>query len=196
MSIQILGGELKGLAIQVPKNQNTRPTSVMMRRRIFDANQSLEGVHFIDLCAGTGAMGIEAYSRGAGCITLIEKDPNSYRTLKQNVSKAQNRIFPNNHFGRINCLKTDFRTWLKQNPNDDSDDSFIPLYFLDPPYNDLECYEDFAIWIRESEQGPPWLWIESDSKKGLVPEKIESLFGPSDKIYKQGTSFLCTFNSD
>ena len=65
MSVKILGGPLKGLDLKVCDSKTLRPTSVMLRRKIFDSHQNLEGFFFVDACAGTGAVGIEAFSRGA-----------------------------------------------------------------------------------------------------------------------------------
>ena len=65
MSIKILAGELKGMGIAVPSSDQLRPTSIMLRKKIFDASQGLDIRWFVDLLAGSGSVGLEAVSRGA-----------------------------------------------------------------------------------------------------------------------------------
>jgi 16S rRNA (guanine966-N2)-methyltransferase len=59
MALKILQGEAKGLSLVAPSS-GTRPTSVLLRRKVFDAHQDMSDSIFIDCCAGTGAMGLEA----------------------------------------------------------------------------------------------------------------------------------------
>ena len=73
MSLKILGGKAKGFTISVPPADTIRPMQVMLKRRVFDSYQNLEGVTFVDLCAGSGAVGLEAWSRGADEIYYSEK---------------------------------------------------------------------------------------------------------------------------
>lgn len=72
MAINILGGHAKGHALFVPPTSITRATTVMLRRKFFDAHQDLTNCLFIDLFAGSGAMGLEACSRGAERVILVE----------------------------------------------------------------------------------------------------------------------------
>ena len=65
MSVKILGGFARGLNLLVPKGDLIRPTSIMLKRRVFDFFQRMDDKIFIDLCAGSGAVGLEAWSRGA-----------------------------------------------------------------------------------------------------------------------------------
>ena len=62
MGLKILGGIAKGNTINIPKNGSFRPTSIRLKRRLFDFRQNWEGYTFIDLCAGSGAVGIESWS--------------------------------------------------------------------------------------------------------------------------------------
>ena len=74
MSISILGGVAKGAKLATPSSHNTRPTSVLLKRRLFDSHQSFEGIEFYDICAGSGSMGIEAMSRGAEKVIFVESN--------------------------------------------------------------------------------------------------------------------------
>ena len=89
MSIQILGGHARGHALFVPKGDETRPTTVMLRRKFFDAHQDCSDMIFIDLCAGTGAMAFEALSRGAKEVICVEKNKYVFKTLQKNAKSLE-----------------------------------------------------------------------------------------------------------
>ena len=82
MSLRVLGGKFKGRPIEVPSS-GTRLTSVLLKRRLFDALQSLEGYHFVDLCAGSGAVGLEALSRGADSVTFVDTGKKQVNLIKR-----------------------------------------------------------------------------------------------------------------
>ena len=75
---RIIGGSAGGRRISTPRGANTRPTSDRVREALFSAIESwcgsLSGLRFLDLYAGSGAVGLEAWSRGAGVVTLVEQD--------------------------------------------------------------------------------------------------------------------------
>ena len=86
MSIRICGGYLKGRLLKTPKGDTTRPTSEKLRQSFFNICQhSIEGAHFLDIFAGTGAMGLEALSRGAASATFIEQDAKAIACIKENI---------------------------------------------------------------------------------------------------------------
>lgn len=99
--MEILGGLAKGMNLKVPAGREVRPTSVRSRRALFDMLGDLTGKHFCDLFAGSGAVGIEAASRGASHVMLVEKAPAALAAVRDNVKHAQNscpatvfQIFP------------------------------------------------------------------------------------------------------
>ena len=92
MSVKILGGVARGFPLALPRSDLTRPTSVMIKRKLFDWRQDLGGYTFIDLCAGSGAMGYEALSRGADKVVLVDSDKYAFMTMKKNRAALQ-RIF-------------------------------------------------------------------------------------------------------
>ena len=75
---RIIGGSAGGRRINTPRGAGTRPTSDRVREALFSAIESwcgsLQGLRFLDLYAGSGAVGLEAWSRGAGVVTLVEQD--------------------------------------------------------------------------------------------------------------------------
>ena len=88
--MEILGGLAKGMSLKVPAGREVRPTSVRSRRALFDMLGDLTGKHFCDLFAGSGAVGIEAASRGASHVLLVEKAPAALASVRENVKHAQN----------------------------------------------------------------------------------------------------------
>jgi 16S rRNA (guanine966-N2)-methyltransferase len=85
---RIIAGSHRGRRLQVPPGSGTRPTSDRAREGLFSSLQSLtdlDGGSVLDLYAGSGALGLEAVSRGAADATLVEDDPLAVRVLHQNV---------------------------------------------------------------------------------------------------------------
>lgn len=85
---RIIAGSARGRRLQVPIGGATRPTSDRAREGLFSSLQSLtdlEDARVVDLYAGSGALGLEALSRGAGSATLVEDDPAALRVLRGNV---------------------------------------------------------------------------------------------------------------
>jgi 16S rRNA (guanine966-N2)-methyltransferase len=86
MTLRIIGGKFKNRLIKTPKGLSTRPTSSILRKAVFDICQNeIEGAKFLDLFAGSGAMGIEALSRGAQSSTFIDLDKGALLCIQANV---------------------------------------------------------------------------------------------------------------
>jgi len=111
--VRILGGESRGRKLLGPKGLRFRPTTGRVKESIFNyLNQKVEGSRFLDLFSGTGALGLEALSRGAKEIYFIEKSSYSINLLSRNIDlcgyKAKTRIFKGDVFevvkklGRVN----------------------------------------------------------------------------------------------
>lgn len=84
--MRIIGGKLRNREIKTPKGEKTRPTVAKLRRSFFDMLQDqILQTHFLDLFAGSGAMGIEALSRGAKRATFVEKDRQAFHCIKENL---------------------------------------------------------------------------------------------------------------
>ena len=86
--MRVVAGTARGRRLQVPPGPGTRPTSDRAREGLFSSLQSLldlEGARVLDLYAGTGALGLEALSRGAVSATLVEDDPGALRVARANA---------------------------------------------------------------------------------------------------------------
>lgn len=88
--MRVVAGDLRGRKISAPEGTTTRPTTDMAREAIFNALTSLDVIveaNVLDLFAGSGALGIEALSRGAKHCTFIERDRDALASLQDNIKK-------------------------------------------------------------------------------------------------------------
>ncbi|GAG61509.1 unnamed protein product, partial [marine sediment metagenome] len=124
--MRIVAGKNKGNILKSPKDLSVRPTSEKVREALFDIlGTSVKETCFLDLFAGTGAVGIEALSRGAKNAIFIEKELKCIKTIKKNLEKtgnSQNAVI----------YKIDFLSGLKLLAKKNY---LLDYIFLDPPYN-------------------------------------------------------------
>jgi 16S rRNA (guanine966-N2)-methyltransferase len=134
----------------------------MLKRRLFDWRQDWSGECFVDLCAGSGSMGLEALSRGASHVWLNEINKTAYRVLEKNVEqwKSQQGLIEQ----RLTITQLDFRKVLdKLHTSSEFASREVVIYF-DPPYEQKDLYLDF--W-RASQGLDMEVWVESDELKGV-----------------------------
>ena len=128
--MRIIGGKYKGYTILSQKSLQIRPTSDRARESIFNVLQHslttdkqdhvVEDSNVLDLCCGTGALGLEAISRGAKSVLFVDNSPNSSKIVKKNIEKFKIKK---------NCtVKCQNATQIKSINNSFS------LFFIDPPY--------------------------------------------------------------
>jgi 16S rRNA (guanine966-N2)-methyltransferase len=87
---RIVGGSRGGRRLVMPSGRRTRPTSERMREGLFSSlGADVSGRSFLDLYAGSGAVGLEAASRGAAPVVLVERDPSALRALRTNVAALE-----------------------------------------------------------------------------------------------------------
>jgi 16S rRNA (guanine966-N2)-methyltransferase len=87
--MRIIAGTHRGHTIHAPPGLGTRPTSDRVRESIFNIVGPLDGAEVLDLYAGSGAMGLEALSRGAAHATFVERDGDAVRTIERNLDKLR-----------------------------------------------------------------------------------------------------------
>jgi 16S rRNA G966 N2-methylase RsmD len=107
--LRVIGGEAKGRRLKAPSLPGVRPTSDRVREAIFDlleARGLVEGAAVGDLFAGTGALGIEALSRGAASVVFVESDPRAARVIEENLALLGSL----GDSGRV--LRQDVLAWL------------------------------------------------------------------------------------
>lgn len=188
MALKILGGKLKNFVVKVVDSPDLRPTSVLLRRRIFDSKQDLSHYFFIDLCAGSGAMGIEALSRNAHKIWLNEFSKNHFTTLLKNRQSLIN--LQQFHEGQIIVTHKNFIDILPLISLENNENAPVILFF-DPPYQQTKLYQDFfEVFQQFSWPSGSEIWIEaSEENKDVLKifENAEKAF----KYYQQGAKFIC-----
>ncbi len=197
MSVKILGGFARGQSLVVPKGIIIRPTSVLLKRRIFDFYQDLSEIIFIDICAGSGAIGLEAWSRGATQVYLNEINRHVVPALEEN---RESLLVKNNHkkTGTIICKSMSaikfiqvFRDEYKKFDQDQQNNTVI---FLDPPYAEKKIYQDIVDNLRDQEWFKGQLWIESDGQKGFKSQHWLDINLTPFKIFEQGDSYIFVTN--
>ncbi|TNE62243.1 MAG: 16S rRNA (guanine(966)-N(2))-methyltransferase RsmD [Alphaproteobacteria bacterium] len=122
---RIIAGRHRGRRLQVPEGTDIRPTTDRMRERLFSMlaharYPDMDGAHVADLFAGTGALGLEALSRGAAHATFAEQAPGSVACLKANIATLKEE-------GRTSILRADATRLPRATQACD-------VIFMDPPY--------------------------------------------------------------
>jgi 16S rRNA (guanine966-N2)-methyltransferase len=85
--LRVIAGKYGGRRLRAPRGRATRPTSERVREAVFSMLGELEGAVVLDLFAGTGALAIEALSRGAARAVLVERDPRALAALRANLAE-------------------------------------------------------------------------------------------------------------
>lgn len=120
--LKIIGGKYKSRKLISPKSPLVRPTLALTRSAVFNiCQQKIQGARFLDLYAGSGAMGLEALSRGASHATFIEKAGPSLSVIRQNIAllkeEAHTTVIGSDVIKALPTLKGSF-----------------DLIYIDPPY--------------------------------------------------------------
>lgn len=197
MSVRIQGGLCKGMVLSTPKGNKIRPTASALKRRVFDSMQTLHDINFIDLCAGSGAVGFEACSRGATKVWLVESNPLVADVLKRNRDKIKEKLpRPDTlHLVKSCCMRWIFHFikaysfWSKRKKKD-------TIIFMDPPYEKKDLCRQIMNLLLENDRFYGQIWLESDEKKGIPlsywkDQKMVSLV----KSYHQGDGHIAIFSA-
>ncbi len=129
--MRVIAGDAKGRRLVAPQLAAVRPTSDRVREAIFDileARDLVTDARFVDLFAGSGALGIEALSRGARSVTFVERDRRALVAIDANLA-ATGYSAP-----QARVVRSDVETWVASHGNDE-----IDVVVADPPY-------DFTEW--------------------------------------------------
>jgi len=193
MAVKILGGQAKGFNLKVPSGNHVRPTSVLLKRRIFDSFQNLEGILFVDSCSGTGAIGLEAWSRGASEVYLLESNRKVFKNLEQNVAKLREIHGQEFSLRQIKTCLTGVDQWMKtfMNLYHEKGKEFEFIFFFDPPYHEIDLYKSIVLdQLANSSWYKGFIWIESDDKKGLKKSFWDDTNLDVKKVFSQGDSYI------
>jgi len=120
--LRVIGGQWRSRKLKFPAVPGLRPTPDRVRETLFNwLAPVLNGARCLDLFAGSGALGIEALSRGAAHVVFIDADAQATKTLRENLRLLQTDT--------AEVLTADALCWLQQIPSDSFD-----IVFLDPPF--------------------------------------------------------------
>jgi 16S rRNA (guanine966-N2)-methyltransferase len=161
--LRIVAGSLRGSRLAVPDVPGLRPTPDRVRETLFNwLMPVIEGARCLDLYAGTGALGIEALSRGAGECTLVERDRALARLLRENVARLG---LDNAHVVEGDALMT----------LGGAAQAF-DIVFLDPPFTE-NLWQESAQKLESagSLRNGGWIYVESPADADLVLPEAWSL---------------------
>lgn len=143
----VIGGTHKHHRLSAPKGNQTRPTASRLREALFNICQGyIQEAKFLDLFAGSGAMGLEAVSRGAQSATFVDNSPEAIRCIKRNIAtlkvENQTEVFG----GQALALLKLFERQQKR----------YDIIYVDPPYNtpidiggEIFLYSEYVIHLLD-----------------------------------------------
>ena len=162
--MRVIAGELKGMKLKSPKGEGTRPTSGRAREAIYSSLQfKLPGTVVLDLFSGSGAMGIEAASRGAFRVIFNDSSKEAARLIAENCVKA-----------RLNAEihNMDYKQLLKKLA---AEGVKLDIVFLDPPYANRYGEGAIKIILRNGMMNPGGVIVHEHlaDAKFDYPEGVE-----------------------
>jgi 16S rRNA (guanine966-N2)-methyltransferase len=153
-TLRIIGGEWRGRRIRFPARGGIRPTPDRVRETLFNwLMAKVPGSRCLDLFAGSGALGLEALSRGAAQVTFVERDRGNAASLREIVAA----LAP----GRATVVEADALPWLATAPR------AFDIVFLDPPFADGLLAEAMRLldargWLADD----AFVYLESPARAG------------------------------
>ena len=177
---RIIAGVAGGRRLQTLRGLHTRPTSDRVREALFSAIESwcgsLSGLRFLDLYAGSGAVGLEAWSRGAGVVTLVEQDRRTAALIRENARSIGG--------DKCTVVTAAVATTLHRPPAAPYD-----VVFLDPPYPlaaaDVDA--DLAALVEHEWLVPGAMVVVERSSRSDSPNFPEGFTELREKRYGETT---------
>ena len=163
--MRVTGGQLVGRQLQMPKGPEIRPTLDHVRQAFFNLiGNRVEGAQVLDLFSGTGALGIEALSRGAAHVTFADRSFFCIQAIQSNLSGL---AIPQEN---VTIIRAEILTAIRRLRREGA---ALDLVLLDPPYGQhlarksLNALAQYAIVSRTG-----WVVAEHD-KRDPLPEQVE-----------------------
>jgi 16S rRNA (guanine966-N2)-methyltransferase len=184
--MRIASGFLRNMPLVSPAGDLTRPTSDKIRQAVLNSLLGrLDGAHVLDMFAGTGAMGLEAISRGAGSCTFVEADRRALAALNANIKEARRR------FESQNIQPPEVEVISASLPLDPSrlPHSHFDFIWLDPPYaTAVELFAQLLPQIAVSLRSDGTVAVESERSDqeqlvAIVGGSVPALVHEKSKSY-------------
>jgi 16S rRNA (guanine966-N2)-methyltransferase len=184
--MRVIAGQFRSRPLTAPKGLDTRPTSDRLRETLFNVlAPRIEGAVFLDLYAGSGAVGIEALSRGASETIFVETAEPALRAIRANLAalgiRGSYTLEPRSVAAALKRLASTERT--------------ADIVFLDPPYADaVECESALSLLGRDCHEllAPNAIVIAEHLKKIALANAYASLH--RYRTLKQGDSILSFYS--
>ncbi len=180
--MRVIAGKFRGRNLKSPPSLRVRPTSDRLRETLFNVlAPRIEGACFLDLCAGSGAVGIEAISRGATHTTFVDQSRRMCALIASNLELCR---IPANESSVVTMEASEFLRSTAKKGRESWD-----IVFFDPPYADdyLDVLNLFASETGSLLADTGLLVVEHHHKKSL-PDQLGSI--QRQRILKQGDSAL------
>lgn len=183
ISVRIIAGTLRSRSLQAPAGLATRPTSDRLRETLFNVlAPRIRGAAFLDLYAGSGAVGMEALSRGAERVTFVERAPAALAVLRGNLAKL-------GLTAGFRIQTSSVGAFLRRLPAGQA--AGFDVVFLDPPYDAAQEYEATLNLLGAAPAGllaPGALVIAEHRRK----ERLEDAYGSLERtrLLEQGDASL------
>jgi 16S rRNA G966 N2-methylase RsmD len=179
--MRVIAGQFKGRRLAGPEGSGLRPTSDSLRETLFNIlGDSVAGTHVLDGFAGTGALGLEALSRGAARVRFVERDRGAVRLLQENIRRCGAEdacvIVARDFYEALPWARTpvprNFGTPEPRN-GETPEPTMFDLVFLDPPYDekDLEAVIRTVVAVV----APAGRIVLEHSRRRESPESIPPL---------------------
>ena len=179
--MKVTGGIAKGRRLKIPKAY-LRPTSEKVKEALFNIlREKVKGSFFLDLYAGTGGIGMDALSHGAGRVIFVESNPFSIKTLRENISALGFR-------DKAEIIALDSVAFLEKAI---VREERFDIIFLDPPYHTGELDRIFKILSKGEVLNKSGILIAEHFKKKSLPEEVGHL--RLLKEYRYGDTVLTLF---
>lgn len=168
--MRVISGKLGGMSFEAPRGHRTHPMGDKIRGALFNMLGDINGLTVADLFSGSGAIAIEAISRGATTVTAVEADKVAHGTIKKNIETLALA-------DQISVHKMYVHSWLNRT-NDQFD-----VVIADPPYDDL-IYKTLDKLHEVVKPGGILVYSLPPDARLLVPDFMEKLV---DKSYAGAT---------
>jgi 16S rRNA (guanine966-N2)-methyltransferase len=152
--VRIVAGEHRGRTLRTPPGATTRPTSDRVREALFSILGSVDGLRVLDLYAGSGALGIEALSRGAASAAFVESDRAALDAIRANLAAIGREA-------DAEVAARDALAWLRGA----SPEPAFDLVFCDPPYDAAARIAGPLSELLPRVAGPQALIVTESSKR-------------------------------
>lgn len=180
--MRVIAGSLKGRRLLGPRRSELRPTSDQVKEALFSiAGAWIPNAAVLDLYAGTGAIGIEALSRGARRVTFVESDPAALRVLRANLERCALTHGVGIHAGRVGRFLRRRASW----------DGPYDVVFADPPYAAEEELAGLGNWLDEGLIAGDAIAIVEHASKTPVPDMLGPL--TRTRSYRYGDTSLTVY---